>query len=219
MLNLKNVDKNWTLFLDRDGVINHDKIGSYIFNAEEFRFYDGVTDAMKIFHQLFGHIVIVTNQRGVGKGLMSELDLMQIHNKMLQETEAAGGRIDAIYYATSLDNNHPERKPHSGMALKAKADLPEIDFSKSIMVGNNLSDMEFGRKGPGVGKKSFVSQLVTRRGDRAGTRHVVEETRKNHPAAPAHHHLVDEVQAAGKPLSFQHRAQDADEQQEPIDWK
>jgi D-glycero-D-manno-heptose 1,7-bisphosphate phosphatase/D-glycero-alpha-D-manno-heptose 1-phosphate guanylyltransferase len=64
---------------------------------------------------------------------------------MLQQTEAAGGRIDAIYYATSLNNDHPERKPHPGMALKAKADLPEIDFSKSIMVGNNLSDMEFGR--------------------------------------------------------------------------
>lgn len=145
MLDLKTIDRSWTLFLDRDGVINHDKVGSYIFNTDEFRFYDGVTDAMKIFHQLFGNIVIVTNQRGVGKGLMSELDLMQIHNKMLQETEAAGGRIDAIYYATSLDNDHPERKPHTGMALKAKADLPEIDFSKSIMVGNNLSDMEFGR--------------------------------------------------------------------------
>src|ERR1700733_10355604 len=108
MLNLNNVDTTWTLFLDRDGVLNHDKVGSYIFNTEEFRFYDGVTDAMKIFNQVFGNIVIVTNQRGVGKGLMSELDLMQIHNKMLQDVEAAGGRIDAIYYATSLDNNHPE---------------------------------------------------------------------------------------------------------------
>jgi D-glycero-D-manno-heptose 1,7-bisphosphate phosphatase len=145
MLNLETVNKDWTLFLDRDGVLNHDKAGSYIFNTTEFKFYDGVTDAMKIFNHLFANIIIVTNQRGVGKGLMSELDLMQIHNKMLQDTEAANGRIDAIYYATSLDNNHPERKPHSGMALKAKADFPEIDFNKSIMVGNNISDMEFGR--------------------------------------------------------------------------
>ncbi len=145
MLDLSKVDKSWTLFLDRDGVINHDKVGSYIFKVEEFRFYDGVLNALKTFNQVFGTIVIVTNQRGVGKGLMSELDLMEIHNKMLQDTETAGGRIDAIYYATSLDNNHPERKPHPGMALKAKADFPEIDTSKSIMVGNNLSDMEFGR--------------------------------------------------------------------------
>jgi D-glycero-D-manno-heptose 1,7-bisphosphate phosphatase len=145
MLDLQQVDKDWTLFLDRDGVLNHDKAGSYIFNTNEFNFYDGVLEAMKIFNNLFANIVIVTNQRGVGKGLMSELDLMQIHNKMLQDVEAAGGKIDAIYYATSLDNSHPERKPHSGMALKAKADLPEIDFSKSIMVGNNVSDMEFAR--------------------------------------------------------------------------
>lgn len=145
MLDLKQIDKDWTLFLDRDGVLNHDKVGSYIFNTTEFRFYNGVTDAMKIFNDLFANIIIVTNQRGVGKGLMSELDLMQIHNKMLQDIELANGRIDAIYYATSLDNNHPERKPHTGMALKAKSDFPEIDFNKSVMVGNNISDMEFGR--------------------------------------------------------------------------
>src|ERR1700712_4813170 len=140
MLDLNAIDKSWTLFLDRDGVLNHDKVGSYIFNTGEFKFYDGTLDAMKIFNSLFANIVIVTNQRGVGKGLMSELDLMQIHNKMLQDVEAAGGRIDAIYYATSLDNSHPERKPHPGMALKAKADFQEINFGKSIMVGNNISD-------------------------------------------------------------------------------
>ncbi|MEP6750231.1 MAG: HAD-IIIA family hydrolase [Bacteroidota bacterium] len=145
MLDLNSIDKRWTLFLDRDGVLNHDKVGSYIFTVAEFKFYDGVLDAMKTFNAVFSNIVIVTNQRGVGKGLMSELDLMQIHNKMLQDVEAAGGRIDAIYYATSPDNSHPERKPHSGMALKAKADLPGVDFSKSVMVGNNISDMEFAR--------------------------------------------------------------------------
>ncbi|MEO5685392.1 MAG: HAD-IIIA family hydrolase [Chitinophagaceae bacterium] len=145
MLDFKKIDSSWTLFLDRDGVLNHDKVGSYIFSISEFRFYDGVTDALKTCAALFGNIIIVTNQRGVGRGLMSELDLMEIHNKMLQDVEAAGGRIDGIYYASSLDNDHPERKPRTGMALKAKADFPDIDFSKSIMVGNNLSDMEFGR--------------------------------------------------------------------------
>ncbi|HTL10248.1 MAG TPA: HAD family hydrolase [Chitinophagaceae bacterium] len=145
MLDLQQVDNSWTLFLDRDGVLNHDKVGSYIFNSIEFKFYDGVTEALKKCTALFAQIIVVTNQRGVGRGLMSELDLMDIHNKMLREVEAAGGRIDAIYYATSLDDAHPLRKPHPGMALQAKEDFPAIDFSKSIMVGNNLSDMEFGR--------------------------------------------------------------------------
>ncbi|MEJ7684412.1 MAG: HAD hydrolase-like protein [Segetibacter sp.] len=59
--------------------------------------------------------------------------------------KSAVGRLDAIYYCTSLDNNHPNRKPQAGMALLAKEIFSEIDFSKSIMVGNNLSDMFFGR--------------------------------------------------------------------------
>jgi HAD superfamily hydrolase (TIGR01662 family) len=126
-------------------VINHDKVGSYIFTPDEFRFYDGVPEALHHFALLFSHIVIATNQRGVGKGLMTELALLEVHQKMLKGIESAGGRIDAIYYATSLDDNHPDRKPFTGMAQKAKADFPDIDFSKSIMVGNNLSDMAFGR--------------------------------------------------------------------------
>ncbi|MBC7903534.1 MAG: HAD-IIIA family hydrolase [Gemmatimonadaceae bacterium] len=145
MLDLQKIDQSWTLFLDRDGVINHEKHLDYIYNYEEFLFYEGATHALKILADNFGIIVIVTNQRGIGKQLMSDLDLMLIHNQMLQDIEAAGGRIDAIYYCSSMDNDHPDRKPNSGMAKKAKEDFAEIDFSKSIIVGNNISDMEFGR--------------------------------------------------------------------------
>jgi D-glycero-D-manno-heptose 1,7-bisphosphate phosphatase len=145
MLDLKKIDKTWTLFLDRDGVINHEKFEDYIYNYNEFIFYDGVLNALKIFSERFGDIIVVTNQRGVGKGWMTELNLMDIHNQMLQDIEAAGGRIDAIYYSTTLDNADPNRKPQPGMALKAKEDFPEIDFNKSIITGNNISDMEFGR--------------------------------------------------------------------------
>lgn len=145
MLNLKDIDKSWTLFLDRDGVINHEKYEAYILNYGEFIFYDGVLEAMKTFNDVFGHIILVTNQRGVAKGLMNESDLMDIHNRMLKEVEAAGGRLDAIYYCTSLDNDHSHRKPQCGMAHDAQEDYPEIDFSKSIMVGNKMSDMKFGR--------------------------------------------------------------------------
>jgi D-glycero-D-manno-heptose 1,7-bisphosphate phosphatase len=94
---------------------------------------------------VFGHIVVVTNQRGVGKGMMTIADLQDIHDKMVGEIVLAGGRIDRIYFADSLDNDHPYRKPNPGMALAAREDLPGIDFSRSVMVGNNISDMEFGR--------------------------------------------------------------------------
>ncbi len=145
MLDLKKTDSSWTLFLDRDGVINHEKFEDYIYNYDEFIFYDGVPEAMPLLNHRFARIIIVTNQRGVGKGWMTEASLMDIHHHMLKDIEIAGGRIDAIYYCTSLDNTDPNRKPQPGMAFKAATDFPEIDLRKSIMVGNNISDMEFGR--------------------------------------------------------------------------
>jgi D-glycero-D-manno-heptose 1,7-bisphosphate phosphatase len=145
MLNLQHIDNTWTLFLDRDGVINEEKEDSYIFHYGEFHFYTGALEALKRCAGVFGHIVVVTNQRGVGKALMTTADLQDIHDQMVAAIIAAGGRIDRIYFADSLDNDHPLRKPQPGMAHAAQGDLPAIDFTKSVMVGNNLSDMEFGR--------------------------------------------------------------------------
>lgn len=145
MFDLSSVDKTWTLFLDRDGVINHDKPNSYIYHAGEFSFYEGVLDALAYFNQAFQHIIIVTNQRGVGKGLMKEEDLLEIHDHMLSQIRETRGRIDRIYYCISLNNDDPNRKPNPGMASQAKAQYPDIDLSKSLMVGNNISDMQFGR--------------------------------------------------------------------------
>jgi len=145
MLDLHAIDRNWTLFLDRDGVINHEKEGSYIFHYGEFTFYEGVREAMGIFRSRFAHIFVVTNQRGVGKGLMTVTDLQDIHGKMTLAISEAGGHIDAIYYCDSLDNTHPDRKPNPGMAFAARAAFPAVNLQRSIMVGNNISDMEFGK--------------------------------------------------------------------------
>lgn len=142
---LKKIDTNWTLFLDRDGVINHEKFEEYILHKDEFRFLDGVLDAMKIVAPKFKHIIMVTNQRGVGKGLMTEDDLVGIHGYMQPVIESSGGRIDDIYYCSSTEKTHFDRKPNPGMALQAKSDFPDIDLSKSLMVGNKLTDMLFGR--------------------------------------------------------------------------
>ena len=142
---LKIIDKNWSIFIDRDGVINQEKKEDYILNWREFIFYDGVRQAIQQLCEKFGKIIIVSNQRGVGKGLMTEADLSTIHQHMQKQIETAGGRIDKIYYCTSADNKHPDRKPNPGMAFHAKTDFPEIDFTKSVMVGNKPSDMLFGR--------------------------------------------------------------------------
>lgn len=145
MLKLELINKSWSLFLDRDGVLNHEIKDDYVRNTEQFIFYDGVLQAMQILNERFGVIVLVTNQRGIGRGLMTIEDLDNITKKMAGEINIAGGRIDRVYYCTDVDSTSPNRKPNAGMAHQAKSDYPEINFNKSIMIGNKLSDMQFGR--------------------------------------------------------------------------
>ena len=145
MIAFSSIDKTWTLFLDRDGVINDEKHEAYINKWEEFKFYKGVKEALKIFSEKFGKIFIVTNQRGVAKGLTKLEDLELIHKNMINEFENAGGRIDRIYYSIDLEDDSFTRKPNTGMGLQAHKDFPEVEFSKSIIIGNTLSDMKFGR--------------------------------------------------------------------------
>jgi len=139
-------DKYWTLFLDRDGVINERPPGDYVRHIEAFRWLPGVLESMPVLSEIFGRIIIVTNQQGVGLGLMSADQLERIHHYMEQRIIAAGGRIDAIMSCTML-RNEPDncRKPDPKMAIMAKQKFPEIDFEKSIMVGDTESDIQFGR--------------------------------------------------------------------------
>lgn len=145
-MNLK-IDKSWSLFLDRDGVINERLPDDYVKTWQQFTFLPGVPEAIKILSGVFGHIFIVTNQQGIGKGLMSENDLHRIHDRLIAEVGNAGGRIDKIYYSPYLaSSNHLTRKPAVGMGLKAKSDFSEIRFNRSIMVGDSLSDLIFGKR-------------------------------------------------------------------------
>lgn len=133
-----------TLFLDRDGVINVQIIDDYVKSPDEFEFIDGTFEAMKILSPLFARIFIVSNQRGVGRGLMSMRDLKDVNAYMCSEIEEHGGRIDKIYSCTDHDKNSFNRKPNIGMAMKIKEDFPEIDFDKCYMVGDTTSDIKFG---------------------------------------------------------------------------
>lgn len=145
MLSLSHIDTSWSLLLDRDGVINVEKDNDYILHWNEFHFYPDSLEALAILAQIFPIICIVTNQKGVGRGLMTSAALAEIHTNMVTTIQHAGGRIDKIYYCTDIENDSPNRKPQPGMASQAKADFPIIDFSKTIMVGNRPSDMRFGR--------------------------------------------------------------------------
>ena len=141
------IDKTWTLFLDRDGVINKKIDQDYVRNQNMFDWIDGSKEAIVSLSKMFGKIIVITNQQGIGKGLMTKNDLNFIHDYMKNEIEKSGGRIDAIYFSPHLKEEYNEfRKPGIGMPLKAKVDFPEIDFNKSIMVGDSVSDMEMAEK-------------------------------------------------------------------------
>ena len=140
------INNSWTLFLDRDGVINHETVGNYITSVKDFKFIEKSEDSIAYLTSFFNKTIIVTNQQGIGKKLMSEADLKAIHSHMTNCIENKGGKIDAIYHSPFLTaEKNPIQKPGVGMGLKAKEKFPEIDFKKSIMIGNSERDLIFGR--------------------------------------------------------------------------
>lgn len=149
-----NIDASWTLFLDRDGVINKRKMGGYIESPEQFEFLPHVLEAISFLSTLFPRIFVVTNQQGIGKGIMTERNLLDIHSYMLEAIEKEGGHISKCYFAPELKSEAIHyRKPFSGMALLAKGDFPEVDFHKSIMIGDTDTDIQFGKR---LGMKTIL---------------------------------------------------------------
>ncbi|MFT4092807.1 MAG: HAD-IIIA family hydrolase [Niabella sp.] len=142
---LSAINNEWTLFLDRDGVINHDKPGGYITTPDAFRFTEGAPELFKVLSDTFKRIIVITNQRGVGRGIIKAGDLKAMNEKMLKNVEQAGGAIDSVYFCTDAEDLSFWRKPNPGMALQALSDFPDIDFSRSLIIGNSMSDMKFGR--------------------------------------------------------------------------
>ena len=137
-------DKQWTLFMDRDGVVNEQIIDGYVMETEQFVFHNGVFEALEILHQHFDRVLLVTNQQCVGKGLCSMDKIDRVHEWMQQQLAARNIAFDRIYCCPHLAAAGCDcRKPQPGMAFQAQRDFPDIDFSHSVMVGDSLSDMQF----------------------------------------------------------------------------
>lgn len=135
------------LFLDRDGVINERIPDDYVKKPEEFHFIEGALPALAKLSQLFDPVIVVTNQQGIGRGLMTMAQLEAVHEKMIAEILQNGGRIDAVYVSPDLKNTRSfTRKPAVGMGLKAARQFPQIEFRQSFMAGDTYSDILFGRR-------------------------------------------------------------------------
>jgi histidinol-phosphate phosphatase family protein len=141
------VDESWTLFLDRDGVINERIMSGYVLDYKDFHFKEGVLDSFASLSSKFKYVFVVTNQQCVALEKISLADLTAIHQQMQVDIEKVGGKITQVFAATELKNQEPfMRKPSMGMGKLAKSLYPEIDFSKAIMVGDTNTDLIFGKK-------------------------------------------------------------------------
>ena len=136
-----------TLFLDRDGVINKKLEQRYVTNFDEFVFVKNSDIAIRKLHKIFKRILIVTNQQGIGKGIMTEDDLNLLHFQMQRKLSIDFDLIDKIYFCPCLEvDNCNCRKPKTGMLENAKLDFPDMKIEDSFLVGDSDSDIIAGKK-------------------------------------------------------------------------
>lgn len=133
------------VFFDRDGIVNVSPGPGYVERPEDFHLVPAWLKALRVVNQRGYAAIIMTNQRGVGRGLMTEATLLEIHALIHQAVATHGLRLDDIYYCTATDNAHPDRKPNPGMLLRA-ADEHKLDLARSWMIGDNESDVTAGHR-------------------------------------------------------------------------
>lgn len=148
------------VFLDRDGVINHDH--GYVHDEDHFQFIDGVFDACLTLQKMGYLLVVITNQSGIARGLFSEERFASLTQWMDWNFQDRGIELDGIYYCP----HHPTqgvgeyrqdcncRKPKAGMILEATQDL-DIDLSRSVLVGDKTDDL-LAAQAAGIGTRLLV---------------------------------------------------------------
>lgn len=148
------------LFLDRDGVINHDD--NYVGTFDRIRWVDGAAAAVRLANDLGYYVFVVTNQAGVARGFYSEDDVKALHAHMALALREMGASIDDWRYCpyhpdAAIDRyrgTHPWRKPEPGMLLDLMDHWP-VDAAGSLLVGDQLSDLA-AAKAAGVDARQFL---------------------------------------------------------------
>jgi D-glycero-D-manno-heptose 1,7-bisphosphate phosphatase len=134
-------------FLDRDGTINRKAPeGDYVKRPEEVSLLPSAAEAIRRLNDAGIAVIVVTNQRGIALGKMTEQDLEDVHAELAAQLEAtAGARIDAFFHCPHDVGECDCRKPATGMFRQALARFPSIDVAQSVMIGDSESDVEAGR--------------------------------------------------------------------------
>jgi D-glycero-D-manno-heptose 1,7-bisphosphate phosphatase len=131
------------VFFDRDGVVNVSPGPGYVLSVEEFHLSEGIAEALQVVHEHQALAIVVTSQKGVGKGLMPRAELDRIHEHMQSHLRMCGASFDGIYAYTGEPECPYQAKPDPDMILRAAADF-DIDLSRSWMIGDADRDIEMG---------------------------------------------------------------------------
>ncbi len=144
------------VFLDRDGVLNPHIPGGYLLRADDVTLLPGVAAAVRRLNEAGLKVLVISNQQGVGKGLMTLSDLAAIQQRMaaLLQQEA-GAHLDRCYYSTELaSENSPRRKPGPGMLLEAAYDYG-LTLANTVFAGDSPTDIAAGHAA-GVGQTALL---------------------------------------------------------------
>ena len=132
------------VFFDRDGIANRSPGPGYVNHLDDFHILPGFADCVRAAAAKGIPAVVVTNQRGISRGLTPPAQLEAMHAKLRAELAAEGLELLDVLVCTSADDAHPDRKPNPGM-LRAAAKRHHLDLSKSWMIGDRESDVKTGQ--------------------------------------------------------------------------
>lgn len=134
-----------TVFLDRDGVLNRKMPeGAWVTSPDELHFLEGAPDAVARLNRAGLLVLVVTNQRGIARGSLSPEGLERIHAALQEGLSSSGAHIDGIFHCPHDRGECDCRKPLTGMFVQARKQFPQVDAKTSTMIGDSLSDMQFG---------------------------------------------------------------------------
>lgn len=139
------------VFLDRDGTIIKDKV--FLRDPDGIEFFPGTFDAIKILKKMRYKIVVISNQSGIGRGILTEKMVKEVNERFIRMLEKNDASVDALYFCP----HHPDancdcRKPQTGMIKKAVAELA-LDLKGAVVIGDHLADISLGKN---IGAKTVL---------------------------------------------------------------